>query len=76
MKIRRLAAVVAGTFLALAAATGSTQAQVGSGSSAGALQSSLGSWADSARFPKAVHPAHQMCDEVPYSAHHPSPAKG
>lgn len=65
MKFRRPATIVAGTLLAMAAATGSTQAQAGS--SPGALQSSLGSWADSARFPKALYPKHQMCDEVGYS---------
>ncbi|MBA2772533.1 MAG: hypothetical protein H0U36_00595 [Nocardioidaceae bacterium] len=69
MKIRRAAVIVAGTFLAMAAATGSTQAQADSPS--GALRSSLGSWADSARFPDASHPVHQMCDEVGYSTRTP-----
>lgn len=65
MKIRRPATIVAGTLLALAAATGSTQAQAGS--PPGVLRSSLGSWAESARFPNALYPMHQMCDEVGYS---------
>ncbi len=69
MKIRRPATLLAGTLLAMAAATGSTQAQAES--PPGVLRSSLGSWAETARFPDALYPVHQMCDEVGYSTRSP-----
>ncbi len=56
----RLAAVLAGTFLAMVAATGSTQAHA---ASSGALGDNLNRWADSVR-PPVVWTHDRPCEDM------------
>ncbi|MBA3233281.1 MAG: hypothetical protein H0T17_04960 [Propionibacteriales bacterium] len=70
MKLNRITAVIAGTLLALAAATGSTQAQSKSPSpspAGGVLESSVGAAVRPSQVMHIPAVGHQICEEFPSS---------